>query len=75
MTDPQQVAAYRLGAVDRLIALSYATTDDHHLLELRLHRAENTKVCEVARQPADQLGIEDVARDDEHQHAVVLQQW
>src|SRR3546814_17039408 len=57
-----------------LVALTNPATEDHHLLELRLHRTVDTQVGEVARQPSDQLGVEHVGRHDEDQHAAVLQQ-
>src|SRR3546814_18839408 len=56
-----------------LVALTNPATEDHHLLELRLHRTVDTQVGEVARQPSDPLGVEHVGRPAEVQHAAVLQ--
>src|SRR3546814_174471 len=66
--------AHGLDRLQCLVALTNPATEDHHLLELRLHRTVDTQVGEVARQPSDQLGVEHVGRHDEDQHAAVLQQ-
>ncbi len=60
--------------VGHLLALTNTPTEDHHLLELRLHRSVDAQVGEVTGQPAHELGVEHVERDDEYQHTVVLQQ-
>src|SRR3546814_10220942 len=68
LSDLQQQTAHGLDRLQCLVALTNPATEDHHLLELRLHRTVDTQVGEVARQPSDQLGVEHVGRHDEDQH-------
>src|SRR3546814_10257860 len=70
----QQQIAHGLETIGCQFALTHPAAEDHHLLELRLHRSVDPQVRVVARQPADQLRVEHVAVDDEDQHAAVLQQ-
>src|SRR3546814_3247108 len=72
LSDLQQQTAHGLDRLQCLVALTNPATEDHHLLELRLHRTVDTQVGEVARQPSDQLGVEHVGRRSE-EHTSELQ--
>ena len=74
LPDLQQQPAHGFDRIRCLVALANSATEDHHLLELRLHRTVSAQIGEVPRQPSDQLGVEHVAGDDEDQHTAVLQQ-
>ena len=74
LPDLQKQTARRLGFIRDLLTLSHPPTEDHHLLELPIHRTVDAQVSKMACQPTDEFGIQHVGRNDEHQYAVVLQQ-
>lgn len=72
-SDLQQTLAGGFRRGGRLIALPNADAEDDDLPELRFDGPEHPQILEVPRKPPHDLGVERVVRDDEHQHAAILQ--
>ena len=74
LPDAQQKLARGSHGIRSQVALTNPPTEDHHLPELRRHRAKDAQVGVMAGEPADEFGVEHVERNDEDQEAVVLQE-